>query len=55
LFERCLDRLEVGAGEALFVDDSLANVEGARAVGLTAIHYTVKERDIAEIVRILGL
>jgi HAD superfamily hydrolase (TIGR01549 family) len=28
------------AKDAIFIDDSAANVEGARAVGMTAIHFT---------------
>ncbi|UAL31820.1 hypothetical protein K8W59_03485 [Nocardioides rotundus] len=34
-----LDRLGVPADQVLFIDDSLANVEGARGVGLLAEHW----------------
>jgi len=34
-----LEQLGVSPSEALFVDDFLENVEGARAVGMSAIHF----------------
>lgn len=34
------ERLGVSASDAIFVDDALANVEAARAVGMAAIHFT---------------
>lgn len=40
IFERILARLERQPGEAVFIDDFAHNVEGARAVGMHAIHYT---------------
>ncbi len=40
LFARVLERLEQRAEEVLLIDDSMPNVEGARAVGLQACHYT---------------
>jgi putative hydrolase of the HAD superfamily len=55
LYRRCLERLGAKATETLFIDDSLPNVEGARAMGLTALHYTDKVRDMAQIERLLGL
>jgi glucose-1-phosphatase len=39
IFELVLDRLQVAPSEAVFVDDFLQNVEGARAAGLQAIHF----------------
>ncbi len=38
-FQHALDALGCQAGETIFVDDRLENVEGARAVGMQAIHY----------------
>lgn len=38
-FERALDRIGAPAATVLFVDDSLRNVEGARAAGLAAEHW----------------
>jgi len=39
IYRHALAALGVEPGEALFVDDILANVEGARAVGLLAAQY----------------
>jgi putative hydrolase of the HAD superfamily len=48
---RCaLTRLHIlDAAQAIFVDDSLANVEGARAVGMLGIHFRDPEQASAEI------
>ncbi len=40
IYRRALSRLGVAAEETIFVDDTLANVEGARALGIHAIHFT---------------
>lgn len=40
LYHRAVARLGVAPGAVVFVDDFLHNVEGARAAGLHAIHYT---------------
>lgn len=39
-FQFVVDAIGVPAGRILFFDDSLANVEGARACGLQAVHVT---------------
>jgi len=39
IFELCITRNGLVPGESLFVDDSLANCDGARAVGLVAHHF----------------
>ena len=39
IYEAALRRARVRAPEALFIDDMPENVEGARAVGMRAIHY----------------
>jgi putative hydrolase of the HAD superfamily len=39
VFERVLERYGVAASNAFFADDLIENVEGARAVGITAYHY----------------
>lgn len=39
MYEAILAALDVAACEALFVDDSPPNVEGARAVGMPAVHF----------------
>lgn len=39
IYELAVERLRVAPGEAVFVDDFLENVEGARSAGLHAIHF----------------
>ncbi len=40
IFLRTLARLNCQPAEAIFIDDFIHNVDGARAVGMAAIHYT---------------
>ncbi len=49
IYEITLERLGLDAGECVFVDDLLPNIEGARKLGLTAIHFQGTEQAIAEI------
>ena len=53
-FRRAVDLLGRAAGEVLFVDDVLANVESARGVGLVAEHFA-KDAGRPELDRILAL
>lgn len=39
IYELTLERLNVAPSEAVFVDDFPRNIEGARAVGMHAIHF----------------
>lgn len=39
IFKTCLASLQVQPSECIFVDDSLANVEAARSLGMQVIHY----------------
>ncbi len=39
IYELLLNRYGLEAGDCIFIDDSAANVEGARKVGMHAIHY----------------
>jgi putative hydrolase of the HAD superfamily len=39
IYEHCLGKIGVPARECLFVDDSIANVDGAKRCGLNAIHF----------------
>ena len=48
-----LKQLEVSPSEALFVDDFAENVEGARAVGMSAIHFTDPEQAIQQVKELL--
>lgn len=38
-YRACVSSVGVPPGSCLFIDDALANVEGARAAGLQAVHY----------------
>lgn len=40
IFQTLLDRTGLAAGDCLFIDDSPRNVDGARAVGMDAVHFT---------------
>jgi HAD superfamily hydrolase (TIGR01509 family) len=53
-FRTAVDRLGLPAGQVLFVDDVLANVESARGVGLVAEHFA-KDAGRPELDRILAL
>ena len=54
IYRLALDRFGLAAGEGLFVDDSLTNVEAARANGFGAHHFTDAPTLRAELVA-LGL
>ncbi|MCC7512846.1 MAG: HAD-IA family hydrolase, partial [Anaerolineae bacterium] len=49
IYLHALGQLGVQPGEAVFVDDFFENVEGARAVGMTAIHFKDTRQAIREI------
>lgn len=53
----CLAQLAVTAADAVFVDDQLRNVEGARRVGLPTVHFDVLDpaRSVREAAARLGL
>ena len=54
IYELTLERLGLAAGACLFVDDLLPNVEGARAAGMSAVHFEDNDRAIAETRECLG-
>lgn len=54
IYELCLARLGVGAGECLFVDDRQDNRAGAVAVGMRAVRYVDAQQATAEIRAALG-
>lgn len=39
IYELIMSRYQISAAKALFIDDNARNVEGARAVGLNAVHF----------------
>ena len=43
IYRLLMDRNGLEAKDCIFIDDSMANVEGARAVGMDAIHFTGAE------------
>lgn len=49
IYQLALGQLGVSANEALFVDDFMENVEGARAVGMSAIHFRSPEQAIRDV------
>jgi len=49
IFRLTLERLGVAPQEAVFLDDSLPNVEAARALGIHAIHVTDPTTALAEL------
>jgi len=51
-FQILFDRYNVNPANALFIDDSLRNIEGAKAVGLPGIHYQSPEQLKKELGRI---
>ena len=56
IYELTLDRLDgIAAERCLFVDDLLVNIEAARAIGMTAVHFRDNDQAIAEIRRALSL
>jgi 2-haloacid dehalogenase len=54
IYSLLLSRYGLEAGDCIFIDDSKANVEGARSVGMQAIHY-VELLDLAAELRRHGI
>jgi len=54
IYQVALERFGLGADEAFFTDDSLANVEGARALGIRSHHFRAAAPLAAEL-QALGL
>jgi putative hydrolase of the HAD superfamily len=56
IYELTVSRLgDVEPGECLFVDDNELNVEAARALGMTAVHFRSNDQAIPEIRALAGL
>jgi HAD superfamily hydrolase (TIGR01549 family) len=53
IYYLALERLGVAAHEAVFVDDFIQNVEGARSIGMYAIHFQSVEQARAELEQLL--
>lgn len=54
IYQICLERAGLRAERTVFIDDSPKNVEGARAVGMHAIHFT-SPSDLREALRTFDL
>lgn len=54
LYQWMLDALQVGAGETIFVDDFIENIQAAQALGFKTVHFTQTSQAIEEIKTILG-
>ena len=44
IYRLLLDRFGLSAQDCVFIDDSPRNVEGARAVGMHAVHFISPEQ-----------
>jgi HAD superfamily hydrolase (TIGR01509 family) len=51
IYELTLERIgsDIAATECLFVDDIEVNVDAARALGMSAVHFRANDQAIAEI------
>lgn len=54
VYEEVTRRLEISPEEAVFVDDWFPNIEGARAVGLKAVHFQSTAQALEELDALLG-
>ncbi len=55
LFARVIDRYRFNASEVFFMDDSLPNIEAARAAGMQALHFKRSDQCYAAIEKAFGL
>lgn len=53
-YQWMLDELQVGAGETVFVDDFIENIQAAQKLGFLTVHFTQTAQAIEEIKAILG-
>jgi putative hydrolase of the HAD superfamily len=53
-FTACMGAVAAAAGSCVFIDDALANVQGARAAGMVGLHYRDTPTLIGEL-RSLGI
>ena len=49
IYQITLDRFNIAASEALFIDDNLRNIKGAEALGINVIHFSTPEELIKEL------
>ena len=49
IYQITLDRFNIAASEALFIDDNQRNIEGAEALGINGIHFSTPEKLIKDL------
>lgn len=49
IFEACLSKFKLKKTEAIFIDDTIENIQAAQAIGITSIHC--KNRNIANVTK----
>ena len=54
IYQLALEEIEAKGDESVFIDDVLANVEGARSIGMLGIHFTEPEKALGELRKILN-
>lgn len=54
IYQLALDGLDVEAGEAVFVDDFIDNIEGARKLGIHGIHFKSPDQTLTELKGLLN-
>jgi len=54
IYQLALEKLGVAPAEAVFVDDFIVNIEGARAVGMYAIQFTRPDQTLEELKQLLN-
>lgn len=54
IYERLLEKFDLKAEETVFIDDRIANIEGAESVGITGIHFTDYKEVSAKLNKIIG-
>jgi len=54
IYQLALEKLGVAPAEAVFVDDFIVNIEGARAVGMYAIQFTRPDQTLEELKKLLN-
>ena len=56
-YQLCLDALKLPADRCVFVDDQRRNIDGAERVGMSAVHFDVREpkKSYAEVLAKLGI
>ena len=54
IYERLLEKFDLKAEETVFIDDRLANIEGAESVGIMGVHFTDYEDVSAKLNKIIG-